>query len=82
MKLILAPSMGKRPLWPTRITIFIMGLIGLIIGVNLSIAGSQMGWVVILLARLGLRFIPPALWIGSVLIVAFWLAVLYHAWRK
>lgn len=82
MKLILTPSMGKRPLWPARIAIFIMGLIGLIIGVNLSIAGSQIGRVVILLARLGLSFIPPALWIGPVLIVAFWLAVLNHAWRK
>jgi hypothetical protein len=52
------------------------------ISVNLLLARSQLGGVVISLARLGLSFIPPALWVGAVLIVALWLAVLRRAWRQ
>ena len=83
MKLIISPSMGKRPFRPALMTIFTVELIGLwMINVNLLVAQSQLGGMVISLARLGFKLIPPALWVGAVLIVALWLAVLRRAWRQ
>jgi hypothetical protein len=64
-------------------TIFAIGLISLwMISVNLLITRSQFGGVIITLARLGFKLIPPALWVGAVLIVVLWLAVLHRAWRQ
>ena len=95
MKLIISPSMEKRPLrrrtlrplsvrafWPVPMRVFIISLIGLVLSINLYIVGSQMGWVVLLLARLAIKLIPPVLWIGAVFIVGLWLGVLHRVWRQ
>jgi hypothetical protein len=82
MKLVILSSMEKRQFGPAPMRVFIIGLIVLVLSINLYIAGSQMGWVVLLLARLGLSFIPPVLWIGAVFVVALWWAVLHRVWRQ
>jgi len=74
--------MEKRPFWPAPIRVFIIGLIGLVLSINLYVVGSQIGWAVLLLARLGFRLIPPVLWIGAVFIVGLWLGVLHRVWRQ
>lgn len=82
MKLIISSSMEERPFWPASMRVFIIGLIGLVLSINLYMVGSQIGWAVLLLARLGFKLIPPVLWIGAVLIVALWWAVLHRVWRQ
>lgn len=82
MKLVVSSSMEKRLFGPTPVMVFIIGFIVLVMSINLYSAGSQMGWVVLLLARLGLSFVPPVLWIGAVFVVALWWAVLHRVWRQ
>jgi hypothetical protein len=82
MKLVISSSMEKRPFWPVPMRVFIIGLIGLVLSINLYIIGSQMGWVVILLARLSFKLITPVLWIATVFLVGLWWAVLHLVWRQ
>jgi hypothetical protein len=84
MKPIISQSFAKQSLLGSALmTIFTVGLIGsFIVSINLPITGSQFGNVLILLVRLGFKLIPPALWIGAVLIVALWLAAMVRVWRQ
>ena len=64
-------------------TTLTIGLVGSwLVGVNLFLANSQLGHVVLFLARHGFHLIPSALWLGAALIVALWLGVLYMAWHN
>ncbi len=83
MKLILFHEEKNRPYGWRLTAVFLVGLIGLsIISVNFLFWQSQIMQVVAILARLAFSHIPPILWIGLLLIIALWLAVMVRVWRQ
>jgi hypothetical protein len=83
MKLISLQPFVKRPFGTTAITLLATGLLVLFMaGISVQLTQSEVGRVAFLLVRLAFKHIPPVLWLGSVLIVTLWLAVLVRIWRN
>ncbi len=83
MKLISLQPFVKRPFGTTAITLFATGLLVLFMaGISVQLTQSEVGRVALLLVRLASKLFPPVLWVGAVLIVTLWLAVLVRMWRN
>lgn len=83
MKLILFHEEKNRPYVWRLTAVILVGLIGLsITSVNFLFWQSQIMQMVAILARLAFSHIPPILWIGSLSIIALWLAVMVRVWRQ
>ena len=57
-----------------------VGMLGM--GLLMLASQSKVGAALILLFRHALRPVPPAAWIGALLLVVLWLIVLRREWRS
>ncbi len=50
--------------------------------ISVQLTPSEASRVALLLVRLAFHLFPPVLWLGAILVVTLWLAVLVRIWRN
>lgn len=83
MKLTLARSLRMGTFIPTFMLVLLSLLVGLVmVNVSRQMIQSDYGLLLLLLARLSFKIIPPVFWVGGAIVSALWLALLTHLWQQ
>ncbi|MAT99714.1 MAG: hypothetical protein CL608_21450 [Anaerolineaceae bacterium] len=80
MKIGLTGTVEKRPYPSSSWIVLALPALIIFVGVNLLLWQSQLGRVILLLAKVAIHLIPPFIWLGGGAIVALWLLVLRRVW--
>ena len=83
MKLILLREEKTLPCPSGVTTLILVASVGLIaVSANQLMFGTQVGRAMFVLARVVASVIPHFIWLGAIIIVVFWLALLVWVWHS